>query len=80
VDDYAVLGVQLLLAQVVQIPHSQGTQLETERDGNRKRSACAKGGLAKQVDSAGNTIGSDQPFGWREQIDCADETRKGGHL
>ena len=39
VGGYAVFGVLHLLAQVVQLPQLQGTQLKTERNGNRKDQA-----------------------------------------
>jgi hypothetical protein len=38
VGGYAVFGVLHLLAQVVHLPKLQGTQLKTERNGNRRPS------------------------------------------
>jgi hypothetical protein len=78
VGGYAVFGVLGLLAQVVQLPQLQ--KHAAENWAKRKSKTKHRGCLVNQVDSAGNTTGSDQPFGWREEIDCADKTRKGGHL
>jgi hypothetical protein len=87
---YAIFGPRRLLAQVLQLNLSTSTQLKTETEW-RVVSMAGNGGHGgpphlksrgyrkDQVDSAGNTTGSDQPFGWREEIDCADDTRKGGH-